>query len=270
MCMVGGPRGEPALATNRAPETCRVTALPRLAFGWRPVLWVGFFALILLGWTGLWIYATPAGTDLMSTLLALCGPAGGMPFPTLWAMWALMVLAMMLPGFAPAFATWIDIAETGADTLRQVPALVGGYLIVWLVAVTLFAGAQVALGALGLAWSPWLAPVLLIGAGLWQFSGTKAACLTKCRHPLTYFMGRWRPGLVPALRMGAELGLICLGCCWALMALALIGGAMSLAIMAAATVLMALEKLPGPGRVVTPVLASGLLFAGGATALGLF
>jgi len=113
--------------------------------------------------------------------------------------------------------------------------------------------------------SPLASAGLLIVAGLYQFSGVKSACLSRCRHPLTYFLGRWRPGARAAFGMGAELGLVCLGCCWALMALAFVGGTMNLMWMGLATLFMAAEKLPEIGRPLTRPAGIGLILAGTAT-----
>ena len=103
---------------------------------------------------------------------------------------------------------------------------------------------------------------LLIGAGLYQFAALKEACLSRCRAPLTFFMqhfdeGPWRNGL--------RLGMDCLGCCWALMLLAFVGGTMNLAFMGLAMVIMTLEKLPEIGRPVTKPLGGALIAAGTVT-----
>jgi predicted metal-binding membrane protein len=98
---------------------------------------------------------------------------------------------------------------------------------------------------------------LLIGAALWQVSPVKTRCQSVCLSPMAYFLGRFRPGLRGGLRMGAEIGLACLGCCWAIMALGFVGGVMNLAWMGLATVFMVLEKLPGVGHALR--LPAGLL-----------
>jgi predicted metal-binding membrane protein len=62
--------------------------------------------------------------------------------------------------------------------------------------------------------------------------------------------------------MGLRLGIVCVGCCWALMLLAFVGGTMNLAFMGLATVVMILEKLPDVGRLLTRPLAAVLIVAG--------
>jgi predicted metal-binding membrane protein len=187
-------------------------------------------------------------------------------FIRMTAMWALMSAAMMAPTALPAFATY---DELGARAGTQFGALVGGYLAVWAGFSVLAAGAQMALtqaGALtvfGDSRSAALSGVLLILAGLYQFSALKEACLSKCRAPLAFFMQHWDEG---PLRNGLRLGVVCLGCCWALMLLAFVGGVMNLAFMGLATLVMALEKLTWIGAVITRPLG-GLLIAGGIVTL---
>ena len=76
---------------------------------------------------------------------------------------------------------------------------------------------------------------------------------------MLYFMSHWRQGPGGGWAMGLRHGAICVGCCWALMALAFVGGTMNLAWMGLATALMALEKLPAIGRHVTPLVGAVLL-----------
>jgi predicted metal-binding membrane protein len=103
---------------------------------------------------------------------------------------------------------------------------------------------------------------LLIVAGLWQFTGAKTNCQSVCLTPMSYFLGRFRPGASGGARMGLELGLYCVGCCWAIMALGFVGGVMNLAWMGLATVFMVLEKLPEVGHVLR-LPAGALLTVGG-------
>lgn len=235
---------------------------PRAAFfsDRRGVVWVAFYATILAAWLAL--YAMTVAADLPAGLgtdfwLALCGGAAPSGFAPVAAMWGLMAAAMMLPTFAPSLRTYLDLGATGATGTGGAIALIAGYAAVWGVAALAGATLQLRLQATGLvapdgsSLSLWLSAGLLAMAGLYQLSPAKAGCLSRCRQPLTYYLARWRPGPGPAFRMGAELGLVCLGCCWALMALAFVGGTMNLLWMGAATLFMALEKLPDIGRLLT-------------------
>jgi len=166
----------------------------------------------------------------------------------------------MAPTALPAFATYEDLGHAAPTRLGP---LVAGYLAVWLGFAALAAGAQLALfdagllTALGDSRSAALSAALLALAGAYQFSPAKEACLARCRAPLTFFFQHWDEG---PWRNGLRLGLVCLGCCWALMLLAFVGGVMNLAFMGLATVIMVMEKLPDIGRPITGPLGILLLF----------
>lgn len=237
--------------------------------------WIGFYAGVLVAWAAVFAMAwqNPASDMPADFWASLCIAAGQASYFPLVAMWALMALAMMLPTFVPALRCFLDLSQTGATNAIGAIALVAGYVAVWLAAAFLGAGAQYALSNAGLlslngaSLSNWLTVVLLLGAGAYQFSTVKEACLAKCRMPLSFFMERWAPGAPRAARMGLELGVLCLGCCWALMALGFIGGTMNLLWMGAATLFMTLEKLPDIGRWLTRPVGTALIAAGAVVAL---
>lgn len=229
--------------------------------------WLGLYGVILLAWTLLYAMQFPPDLVAAANIYgaefweALCriepGLAGA---PNIFLMWALMSAAMMAPTALPAFSTWEDLGQTGRA--QGFGLLLGGYLLVWLGFAVLATGAQLALADAGLlnplgeSVNIWLTAALLAGAGGYQFSTLKDACLSKCRRPLTFFIQHWEDG---PWRMGLRLGLVCLGCCWALMALAFVGGTMNLLWMGGAMVLMMLEKLPAIGAVMTRPLGYGLI-----------
>ncbi len=80
---------------------------------------------------------------------------------------------------------------------------------------------------------------LLVIAGLYQFSPLKKVCLSHCRTPIGFLLGEWRAGAGGAFVMGLRHGLLCVGCCWALMMLLFVGGVMNLAWIAALSVAVA-------------------------------
>jgi predicted metal-binding membrane protein len=236
--------------------------------------WLGFFGLILVAWTALFAmqpsateleFARLYGADFWATLCAPSTAQSG--YGTVFLMWALMSAAMMAPTFAPTLKTYHDLTKRDADAVRTFNSLLVAYLLIWIGFSALAAGAQLVLaqadllGEGGASRSLWLTSTLLAGAGLYQFSPLKSACLTQCREPLSFFMQYWQSGAKGAFLMGARLGLVCLGCCWALMALGFVGGVMNLIWMGIATVLMALEKLPEIGRVITKPLGFALIAA---------
>jgi predicted metal-binding membrane protein len=228
--------------------------------------WLALFGLILAAWMALYAMALPAdlrasarvfGAEFWESLCLVTPDAAGVGRVVL--MWGLMAAAMMAPTALPAFATYEDL---GRSTDISFGALVAGYLAVWLGFSVLAGGLQMVLFSAGLvsafgdSLSVWLSAGLLMVAGLYQFSAVKEACLSKCRAPLTFFMAHWDEG---ALKNGVRLGLVCLGCCWALMLLAFVGGVMNIAFMGLATLIMVIEKLPQYGRLLTRPLGVALI-----------
>ena len=83
----------------------------------------------------------------------------------------------------------------------------------------------------------------LIGAGVYQWTPLKSACLHHCQSPLQFISQYWQPGPRGALRMGVAHGLYCLGCCWILMCLLFVGGVMNLLWIAGLAGFVFLEKV---------------------------
>lgn len=262
--------------------------LPATLLSSRDRRWLGFFLLILLAWLGLmastvdsvgngWAL-TADWRALGEQLLAVCriSPVSS-GYWAILPMWLLMSVAMMAPTLLPTLVVYDDLIVAKAGSPAGFYALIGGYLAVWLGFSLLAAGVQMGLAS-GLtrldspAAGLWLNAGLFGLAGSYQFSRQKAACLRQCQQPLLFFMQHWRDGIVGSTVMGWRLGVVCLGCCWALMSLALVSGAMSLLWMGLATVFMLAEKLPQLGqRLSLPMgallLVAAAVFAGRAAAL---
>src|SRR4051794_12687843 len=158
--------------------------------------------------------------------------------------WVVMMAAMMFPSLAPTAALYARMARDRAAPLL----FCAGYLVAWGAAgVAAFAVARAGDAVLGdvLAWHTagrWVAGATLIVAALYELTPLKDVCLTKCRSPLGFLLGSWRDGRAGALRMGAQHGAWCIGCCWALMASLFALGVMSIAWMACIAALIAVEK----------------------------
>ena len=228
--------------------------------------WLVFFGGILAAWGALFAMQIPADLREMADIYGsdfwaqICRIAPGIAgYPAVFAMWAIMSAAMMAPTFVPALSTYDDITGS-TDDRGGFAALLAGYGAIWLGFSALAAAAQVALSLggmvnpVGQSTSALLSAGLLVLAGLYQFSSFKEACLSQCMAPMMFFLRHWTPGRRAAFSMGLRLGALCLGCCWALMLLAFVGGTMSVAWMGLATLIMVLEKLPQVSRfVVRPV-----------------
>ncbi len=173
----------------------------------------------------------------------MSGMDGGHGGPAVWtggsavifAMWVVMMIAMMLPGAAPAILLLAALSRSRASTVASpsVPAFAAGYVLVWTAFSVLATAAHLTLRqamlvspALRLT-SGALAALLLMAAGVYQFTPLKAACLRQCRAPVQFFTRHWRPGAAGALRLGVLHGGYCVGCCWVLMGLLFVGGALN-------------------------------------------
>ncbi|MVA97817.1 DUF2182 domain-containing protein [Nitratireductor sp. CAU 1489] len=171
-------------------------------------------------------------------------------FSALAAMWFLMSLAMMLPSAAPMMRTYCEIADTaraGAKAVVHPAVLLAGYLAVWLAAAVGFAGLTVIVSfsspQAGLAPMRGVAGATALAiAGLYQFSGLKDACLTRCRDPFATLFARWSDQPTAIFRLGLAQGVWCLGCCWALMLVMFAVGIMNPFWMALLAVFALVEK----------------------------
>jgi predicted metal-binding membrane protein len=222
-------------------------------------------ALVAAAWVGLGL-AEAAGAGAWLSHAAL-GQAGALSATRLlgflWA-WMLMSIAMMLPSTFPLIRVFLTITEGSSGLLAL---LCGGYLLVWALfgAVALLADAglhRLVEGSAWLASRPGrLAGVLLLAAGLFQFSPLKYSCLRQCRSPVGFVIQHWRGAsrALRALRVGVLHGAYCVGCCWALMLLMFAVGGAHLGWMLALAVVMFVEKAVTWGRSVT--VAVGVVLA---------
>jgi predicted metal-binding membrane protein len=110
--------------------------------------------------------------------------------------------------------------------------------------------------------SPIVGGLVLIGAGLFQLTPLKTACLSKCRTPMMFLNTRWREGRSGSFIMGLDHGTFCLGCCWALMLVMFVAGVMNLFWMAALAALMLAEKIVPNGDMLAKLTGWGLLAGG--------
>ena len=184
-----------------------------------------------------------------------------------FVMWWLMMVAMMVPSAAPTILLYGALNRSPES---QGPLLFAcGYLTVWGAFSLMATAAQGSLAALGLISpmfmtlaTPWLGAATLIGAGLYQLTPLKAACLSHCRSPVEALTRHRRTGRAAAFRMGLLHGGFCLGCCWALMALLFVGGVMNIWWIIGIALYVAVEKLaPGGHRLARP-MGAALVLAG--------
>ncbi|NIS61841.1 MAG: DUF2182 domain-containing protein [Proteobacteria bacterium] len=213
----------------------------------------GLVAILALAW-GYTIYVA-YDMDMMGREMAM------MPMMRLWSagdfvlmyvMWAVMMVAMMVPSAAPMVLIFAAVHRKRREqggAFVPTGVFLAGYLVVWsvfsLAAVLSQYGLQRAalLSPMMETTAPWLGAALLAAAGAFQFMPLKEACLAKCRTPMGFIMIEWRESSRGAFIMGLRHGTYCTGCCWALMALLFVGGVMNLLWVAFLAVFVLLEKV---------------------------
>ncbi len=188
-----------------------------------------------------------------------------------FVMWAVMMVAMMLPGAAPTILLYATVSSRQRERGGRggsMPLFTLGYVLVWTafsVGATLLQWllheSAVAMPG-GMRVSPLLAGVILLMGGVYQLTPFKRSCLKHCRNPLDFVLTRWRKGPTGALLMGLEHGAFCLGCCWAVMLLLFVGGVMNLLWVAAIAAFVLLEKTVPFGTTATTGTGILLLLAG--------
>lgn len=205
---------------------------------------------ILLGLAGLaWWSTVGTARDMGAMVQGIAQAGRAMPFDmgamVFLGMWVTMMVAMMFPTIAPVVLLHrMVLRRRGEHPWRSI-AFGSGYLVVWgavgMVPLLILLGFREL--AHESAWVDRTAGAVLIGAGAYQFTRWKDACLKACRTPLTFLMTHdFGMGARGAMRAGVSHGLYCLGCCWALMAVLFVVGLMNLAWMAAIAVVFLAEK----------------------------
>jgi predicted metal-binding membrane protein len=161
----------------------------------------------------------------------------------LFAMWAVMMIGMMLPSAVPAVFLYTLAVERDAEgerVIERVLVFAAGYLVAWVLFSLIVTALQLGLTKASLLTpmmvlrSRWWGGGLLLVAGAYQFTPWKRRCLECCRS-LVDGTGTFQAGL--------RNGVSCLGCCWALMLLLFVGGVMNLWWLSTLTIFVAVEKV---------------------------
>ena len=167
-------------------------------------------------------------------------------------MWIIMMFAMMFPSSLMFLFLFYSMRSNMAivkNPKSEIVLLSLMYFSIW----TLFSMAACYLqyifhnysvvNMMGMFTSNKAAAITLIGAGLFQFSSFKDACLEKCRNPLAFIMGTKISSNFDVLKIGLLHGLYCLGCCWALMLILFVNGVMNMLWVVILTIAVLSEKI---------------------------
>ena len=244
----------------------------------RVIIIAGIVSVAALAW-GYTIYVAQSNADIGMSMGVAAGNMrswSGVDFALMFVMWAVMMVAMMVPSAAPMillFATVNRNRRERSGPFVSTGVFLSGYIVVW----SLFAAgatlgnwglhqASLLTSMMGETSSGYLGGGLLVAAGAFQWSRLKYLCLTHCRSPLSFLMSDWREGAAGAFKMGLQHGRYCLGCCWILMALLFVLGVMNLVWIAALAAFVLAEKVAPAGEKLSR--ATGvLLFAWGVWAV---
>jgi len=173
----------------------------------------------------------------------------------LFAMWAAMMVGMMIPPEVPLLVRLARGPEDQAPW-RGTAAFLAGFLAPWIVfslgAALLQSGLQAAgLMAHGMTTnSPMLGGALLVVAGAVQLSPLKRRCLERCRAPLA---------AGGSLLGGIEHGAVTVLSCGLVMLIVFVTGVMSFTWMALITLLLLVERTVARGFAVSSVAGAALV-----------
>lgn len=239
----------------------------------RAPVWIGMAAIVAMSW-----YYLGRMDSGPSAMHGGASPHAGMTMRGDGAagllmalgMWAVMMMAMMLPTVAPSASVFsrLSVRRDPARANGATATYVAGYAACWIAFAAPAALMQWALthalllDPMARSTSTMMSSAILLAAGVYQWMPLKSACLSKCRTPLAFFMANWRDGRSGAFRLGVRHGGYCIGCCWALMAVMFVVGAMSLAWMGLIMLVVLSEKVIPASWQFDKTLGAALIAAG--------
>ena len=188
-----------------------------------------------------------------------------------FVMWVVMMVAMMVPSASPMilmYGTLHRRQHHQENPMSAISMFSLGYLTSWAAFSLVATLAQWALHSAALlspmerTTSSVLEGVLLLAAGVFQWTPLKHACLSRCRTPLGFLLNEWREGARGAFIMGIRHGTFCVGCCWLLMALLFVTGVMNLLWVAIIAAFVLIEKVLPVDKWVSLASGSVLIVSG--------
>lgn len=235
-------------------------ALPRITW---PIL-AAAGAIVAAAWAV--TLATPADfAAVMMMPLAAAAPAETAAFV---ALSGVMMVAMMLPSALPMVEAHRGVVKLDAgprEALVQSALFSSAYFASWTAMTALSLVALTAFGLMGAMGGPatYAPGGILVAAGIYQFTAWKEFCLRHCRSPVNFITAHYRKGRAGALRMGFSHAGYCLGCCWLLMLVWFVAGAMSVLWMGVFAGFILAEKALPSGKLLSRSMGAVAIAAGG-------
>ncbi len=220
------------------------------------IVYFGMLVVCMLGW-GYMAYMEWAMRNMHIVDMWMPPNAGSRAwslhdFWMLLTMWAVMMIAMMTPSVLPMVSMYVCVNKSKRHQGQAyTPTLVflTGYLLAWIIFSVIISVVQYPMHWYGVlnpmmtSRSYLFSGLVLLIAGIYQWTPWKNACLEQCRSPLNYLMTCWREGYAGALHMGVHHGFYCIGCCWALMAVMFAVGVMNVLWMVLIAFFVLAEKI---------------------------
>ncbi len=186
----------------------------------RVIVLAGLIGVTILAWAYMFYLAWDMQRSMsvdsmemgMSMASAQVRPWGAVDFAVMFIMWAVMMVAMMVPATLPLILLYRHFARKRLSPSQAqvgMAVMLAGYVAVWITAglpVYAYSSLSSAAGSLAAV----LPALLLMVGGAYQFTPLKRICHTRCSNPLFFLMQNWRPGAKGALRLGAIHGVVCI------------------------------------------------------------
>ena len=261
------PTDATVVRRDRVVIVLAVALLTALAWGY--LLWLS--ADMAMGGMDMGYFRMiPSGLGLM---VPAHTPWQAMEFAFVFAMWTVMMVGMMTPSAAPTIVMYARMGrqtETRDTPFAATVWFATGYFLVWVAFALLATLVQWALERTALLDS-WMASTsnvlgafVFVAAGSYQWTRLKDVCLAQCQRPFAFLMrqGGFRRDAPGSLMLGLRHGAYCVGCCWVLMTLLLVGGVMNVLWIALLALLIILEKFTSFGRPIAQLAGIVLVAAG--------
>jgi predicted metal-binding membrane protein len=225
-----------------------------------------------------WYVAWATSDFSMMLMDPMRTPLDAASLAAFFALMVVMMVAMMLPSALPMILAFHGMTRLEGGKVSRPPdatataLFVAPYFLVWGLFSVMTLLLLMSLGLFGafegaLAYAP--AAVLLVAGG-YQLTRPKEVCLSHCQSPMGFVMLHWRSGRAGAVRMGLHHAVYCLGCCWLLMLVLFVAGAMNLVWMGVVSIMIFAEKVSPPRYPVSRALGAILLILGAIVAAGAF
>jgi predicted metal-binding membrane protein len=239
------------------------------ALAWSYLLWLsadmGMGGMDMIG-----LRMIPSGMGLMVPADMAWQPV---EFVLVFVMWAVMMVSMMTPSAAPMFLMYGRIGrqtELQGTPLTATVWFAAGYFLVWVgfaLLATLVQWVFERSDLLNFAMASkgnGIAGLIFVVAGLYSWTRLNELCLVQCQKPFEFVMrhGGYRRDAPGCVMLGLRHGAYCVGCCWTLMALLLVGGVMNILWIVLLALLALLERVTSVGRLITRLAGIVLVGAG--------